>query len=58
MALPVKDKRYTAQEYLELERQAEYKSEFIDGEIFPLTGANQNPLSHLCKLHNRIRITA
>ena len=38
MALPVK-KRYTAQQYLELERQAEYKSEFIDGEIFALAGA-------------------
>ncbi len=42
MALRVKDKRYTAEEYLELERQAEYKSEFVDGEISPLTGANQN----------------
>ena len=41
MALPVKDKRYTAAEYLELERQAEYKSEFIDGEIFALAGASE-----------------
>ncbi len=41
MALPVKDKRYTAQEYLELERQAEYKSEFVDGEIFALAGATR-----------------
>ena len=41
MALPVKDKRYTAQEYLELERQAEYKSEFIDGEIFTFAGASE-----------------
>ncbi len=41
MALPVKDKRYTAEEYLELERQAEYKSEFVNGEIFALAGASE-----------------
>ena len=41
MALPVKDKRYTAAEYLELERQAEYKSEFVDGEIFAFAGASE-----------------
>ena len=41
MALPVKDKRYTAAEYLELERQAEYKSEFVNGEIFALAGASR-----------------
>ena len=41
MALPVKDKRYTAEAYLELERQAEYKSEFIDGEIFAFAGASE-----------------
>ena len=42
MALPVKDKRYTAEEYLELERQAEYKSEFVDGEIIPFARVNQD----------------
>ena len=41
MALPVKDKRYTAEEYLELERQAEYKSEFVEGEIFAFAGATR-----------------
>ena len=41
MALPVKDKRYTAAEYLELERQAQYKNEFIDGEIFAFAGASE-----------------
>lgn len=42
MALPAQDKkRYTAKEYLELERQAEYKSEFVDGEIFALAGATR-----------------
>ncbi len=42
MALPAKDKkRYTAEEYFELERQAEYKSEFVDGEIFAFAGASE-----------------
>ena len=42
MALPVKNKRYTAAEYLELERQAEYKSEFVDGKVIPFAGASQD----------------
>ena len=29
---------YTEQEYLELERKAEYKSEFFKGEIFAMAG--------------------
>lgn len=33
---------YTEQEYLELERKAEYKSEFFKGEIFALAGTS-NP---------------
>ena len=35
-SLPVR--RYTPEEYLELERKAEFKSEYIDGEIFPIGG--------------------
>ncbi|MFM7486319.1 MAG: Uma2 family endonuclease [Cytophagales bacterium] len=35
-------KKYTEQEYLELERKAEYKSEFFGGEIFAMSGAT-NP---------------
>lgn len=42
MALPVTEKRrYMAEEYLRLERQAEFRSEFVDGEIFALAGASE-----------------
>jgi len=33
---------YTAEEYLTLERSASYKSEFHDGQIYAMTGANRN----------------
>lgn len=39
-------KYFTPQEYLELERAAEYKSEYYQGEIFAMAGASRN--------HNRI----
>ena len=32
---------YTPQEYLALERQAEYKSEYVDGEIYAMAGASK-----------------
>jgi Uma2 family endonuclease len=32
--------KYTEQEYLELERKAEYKSEFFNGEIFAMAGTS------------------
>lgn len=32
---------YSAEEYLELERRAEFKSEFHDGQIFAMTGASR-----------------
>ena len=35
-------KGYTASEYLALEDKAEFKSEFIDGEIIPMAGASAN----------------
>lgn len=40
-------KMYTQEEYLELERAAEYKSEYYRGEIFAMSGAKFN--------HNRIK---
>lgn len=39
-------KMYSEQEYLELERAAEYRSEYYRGEIFAMAGAGRN--------HNRI----
>jgi Uma2 family endonuclease len=39
-------KMYTQEEYLELERAAEYKSEYYRGEIFAMSGAS--------RYHNRI----
>ncbi|WP_342088824.1 Uma2 family endonuclease [Dyadobacter sp. OTU695] len=39
-------KMYTEEEYLELERTAEYKSEYYRGEIFAMSGAS--------RYHNRI----
>jgi Uma2 family endonuclease len=35
-------KRYTIDEYLELEAKAEFKSEFADGEMIPMAGATAN----------------
>ncbi|MBE9034668.1 Uma2 family endonuclease [aff. Roholtiella sp. LEGE 12411] len=39
---------YTPEEYLELEEAAEYKSEYIDGQIIPMAGGTVN--------HNRISL--
>lgn len=39
---------YTPEEYLELEDKAEYKSEYRDGEIIPMTGGTTN--------HNKIAL--
>ncbi|MBD2567316.1 Uma2 family endonuclease [Anabaena lutea] len=41
-------RHYTPEEYLELEEKAEYKSEYRDGEIIPMTGGTTN--------HNKIAL--
>ncbi len=41
-----KEEHYTPEEYLALEEEAEYKSEYYQGEIFAMSGASVN--------HNRI----
>jgi Uma2 family endonuclease len=47
--MQVTEKRYyTPEEYLALEETAEYKSEYIDGEIIPMAGGSTN--------HNRITL--
>jgi Uma2 family endonuclease len=44
----IEQRHYTPKEYLELETAAEYKSEYIDGQIIPMTGGSIN--------HNRIAL--
>ncbi len=39
---------YTPEEYLEIEKAAEYKSEYIDGQIIPRAGGTVN--------HNQIAL--
>jgi Uma2 family endonuclease len=48
MSVLEKQLYYSPQEYLALETQAEYKSEYHSGEIFPMVGASIN--------HNRITV--
>jgi Uma2 family endonuclease len=54
VATPVKQKKYTAAEYLELEEKAEFKSEFFDGEIIPMAGASANHNILTGKIHARL----
>jgi Uma2 family endonuclease len=42
MTPTIQNRKYTEEEYLELERKAEYKSEFFAGEIFAMAGTT-NP---------------
>lgn len=41
MAQPEPEHRYTPAEYLALERAAETKSEYLDGQIFAMAGASR-----------------
>ncbi|MDQ4075352.1 MAG: Uma2 family endonuclease, partial [Chloroflexota bacterium] len=36
-----KTQYYTPEEYLALEREAEYKNEYLNGEIYAMTGASR-----------------
>lgn len=42
MQLETQKRHYTPEEYLELEEKAEYKNEYRDGEIVPMTGGTTN----------------
>lgn len=48
MVVQTEKRHYTPAEYLELEEKAEYKSEYRDGEIIPMTGGTTN--------HNKIAL--
>ena len=51
--------RFTPEEYLELERKAEYKSEYLDGEIFAMAGARREHnlivSNVIASLHSQLR---
>jgi Uma2 family endonuclease len=46
MQVQTEKRYYIPEEYLELEEKAEYKNEYRDGEIVPITGGTTN--------HNKI----
>ncbi|WP_204104731.1 MULTISPECIES: Uma2 family endonuclease [Spirulina sp. CCY15215] len=48
MIVATQSKYFTPEEYLELEEQAEFKNEYLDGEIVPMAGATAN--------HNKISL--
>lgn len=45
-AFAAEENRMTAAEYLKMERQSEHKHQFVDGQVFAMTGASRN--------HNRV----
>lgn len=53
------DSYYTPEEYLELERAADYKSEYVNGRIYAMTGASREhnliTLNVATSLHNQLR---
>ena len=55
----VAEGRITPEEYLEREQTAEYKSEYFDGEVFPMLGASREHVlltrNTLVALHLRLR---
>jgi Uma2 family endonuclease len=42
MQVQIEKRYYTPEEYCQLEETAEYKNEYLDGEIIPMTGATTN----------------
>ncbi|MBE9169225.1 Uma2 family endonuclease [Pleurocapsales cyanobacterium LEGE 06147] len=48
MQIPIPTRYYTPEEYLELEEKAEYKHEYRNGQIIPMTGGTTN--------HNKIAL--
>ncbi|MEM9543841.1 MAG: Uma2 family endonuclease [Cyanobacteria bacterium P01_E01_bin.42] len=48
MQVKVKPQHYTPEEYLELEKKADYRSEYRDGRILPMAGGTTN--------HNRLTL--
>ncbi|MEO5951329.1 MAG: Uma2 family endonuclease [Chloroflexia bacterium] len=52
-------KTYTPEEYLELERNAEYKSEYINGEIYAMAGASVDHITIssnlLAEIHQQLK---
>lgn len=47
-------RRYTPEEYLELERAAEFKSEYLDGQIYAMSGASLAPAGITFNLYGQI----
>lgn len=54
MIVATQSKYCTPEEYLELEEQAEFKNEYLDGEIVPMAGATANHNILTGKFHARI----
>lgn len=62
MSIPAQKLRYTAEEYLALDRAAEFKSEYVAGEIFAMGGATPKHVliagNIAAEFRNRLRDTS
>lgn len=60
MALPIPPVYYSAQEYLAFEREADYKSEYLDGQIFAMSGGSPDHstiiVNVISELHPQLKI--
>lgn len=55
-AVPVSNRKYTLEEYLELDRNSEEKYEYFDGEVFDMAGGSRNHSrlgADVCSLFNQ-----